>query len=187
MSKRLCLLIAACFAGWGVHAADMSPESIAGTYDVLICKDSCPSLGSKGVLARGRLVLFAQGLTAQEVEQMTAANVPTLRSAKAPNGCFALEKKDSSYQGYAGIDKVGLTQWSIGDLGLTFHLYRSPDAGYRVDARRKNESDKKNFDGTGKSWGAGVAAPQDSTLDKVVLKRTSDASLKACLSLHSFH
>jgi hypothetical protein len=182
MSKRLCLLISACFATWGAHAADMSPESIAGTYEVLICKDACPSWGSKGVLAKGRLVLFAQRLTPQEIEQVTAANVSSMRTQR-PNGCFGLEKKDSSYQGYAGIEKAGLTEWSVGDVGLSFLLYRSPDAGYRVDAERRNESDKKNFDGTGKSWGAGVAAPQEPSLDKVVLRRTGAASLKTCLSI----
>lgn len=161
----------------------MSAESIAGTYEILICKDSCPARGDKGVLAKGRVVLFAQSLTPQEIEQVTAANVSTLRS-QHPNGCFGLEKKDSTYHGYAGIEKAALTEWSIADVGLTFLLYRSADAGYRVTAQRNDRGNKRGFDGNGKSWGAGVAAPQDPSLDQIVLRRTGDAKLKTCLSLH---
>jgi hypothetical protein len=100
-----------------------------------------------------------------------------MRGEPPPNGCFKLEKLTGrNYKGYAGIDEVGLTGWTIEGAELHFALYHSPDAGYQVTAKRTTIG----FDGTGQSWGAGVAAPVGATIDKVVLRRTGAADLSQC-------
>jgi hypothetical protein len=158
-------------------AAELHEESIAGTYELLICKDSCPTAGDKDVLIKGRLVLFPTNFQPPELARLESLGLSPMRGESPPNGCFGLEKLEGrKYQGYAGIDKAGLTSWSIQGHELLFALFRSPDAGYKVTAQRTTSG----FDGSGRSWGAGVAAPQGATVDKVVLRRTRGADLSQC-------
>jgi hypothetical protein len=172
VTKRAWLLVSAWLATSGVHAAEPFAKSIAGSYEVLICKNSCDD----DVLVKGRLILFPRDLTQQELARVDPSET-SRRRVRQPNGCFELEKvKDSGYRGYAGIDKVGLTQWSIEKGALTFQLFRSPDAGYRVTVQPL----ASDFDGKGQSWGAGVAAPRERAPEKVVLRRKGAASLSAC-------
>lgn len=166
--------VAACVGISFAHAAEPLEQSVAGSYDVLICKDSCPAAGDQGVLLKGRLVLFAAQLQPAERDRLRLSR--SFMGAEL-NGCFALEKlPDRGYKGYAGIDKAGLTSWSIEGDELHFLLYRSPDAGYRVIVRRT----KIGFEGTGQSWGAGVAAPPERTSERVVLRRTGVAEVSRC-------
>jgi hypothetical protein len=166
--------VVACAGVSLAHAAEPLEKSVAGSYDVLICKDSCPASGDQGVLLKGRVVLFAASLQQTERDRLRLED-----SFMGPevNGCFALEKlPDRGYKGYAGITKAGLTAWSIEGDELRFLLYRSPDAGYRVIVQRT----KIGFEGTGQSWGAGVAAPPERTPEKVVLRRTGAAEVSRC-------
>jgi hypothetical protein len=169
---------AACFmALLGIsyaQAAEVPAQSVAGTYEVLICTGSCASARDQDVVVKGRVVLFANSLRPQELARV---HLPGRRMRGEPNGCFALEKVPGrTYEGYAGIEDAELTSWSIGNDELTFTLFRSPDAGYKVAAHRA----ETGFTGTGRSWGAGVAAPKVTTPDRVVLRRTGAADLSQC-------
>lgn len=169
------LLVFVCHA----HAAELPEKSIAGTYEILICKDSCPAAGDKDVLVKGRLVLFPENFQPSELTRLSSLRRKLSSTGyEAPNACFELEKlQGRDYKGYAGITKAGLTAWSSEGDELQFGLYRSADAIYRVTARRTTTG----FDGKGESWGAGVAAaPDGATLDKVVLRRTGAADMGQC-------
>lgn len=175
MSRWLSVLI---LLAAHAHAAGLSEKSVAGTYEILICKDSCPTQGEQDVIVKGRLVLFSANFQPQERARLESSGLSPMRGEPAVNACFELQRLQArGYKGYAGIDKAGLTGWSIEGDELHFALFRSPDAGYRVTAKPTTIG----FDGTGQSWGAGVAAPVGATIDKVVLRRTGAADLSDCM------
>lgn len=172
-SRKVALRLVACLAISQAQAIEPPEEPIAGTYEILICKDSCPASGDENVWVKGQVVLFPTSLEQGDLKRFSSSRF----SSTAPNGCYALQKlQEHGYLGYAGIDKTGVTAWSIEADGLHFALYRSPDAGYKVTAQRT----KTGFDGEGKSWGAGVAAPVGAGLDKVVMRRIGVADLSHC-------
>jgi hypothetical protein len=122
-------------------------------------------------------MLFPTDFQQPELARLESSGLRPMRGEPPSNGCFGLEKlQGRNYKGYAGIDEAGLTGWSIEGDELHFALYHSADAGYKVAATRRTIG----FDGTGRSWGAGVAAPVGATLDKVVLRRTGAADLSQC-------
>jgi hypothetical protein len=173
VNRRITVSVVACLSISHAHAAELPRESIAGTYEILICRNSCPDAGDKNVLLKGRVVLFSTDL-----KQSDVARFPSSRyRGQAPNGCFSLDKRpDIEYSGYAGIDKVGLTAWSIEGNELLFQLYRSADAGYKVTAQLT----QTGFAGSGKSWGAGVAAPVGVEPDRIVARRIRVADVSEC-------
>jgi hypothetical protein len=155
-------------------ATEAAPEA-AGSYDVLICTGSCSESGDGNVQVIGKLILFPTTLQQRDLDREHLSTGHFMHDP--PNGCFGLDKVTGrSYEGYAGIEKAGLTSWSIEGGELLFALFHSPDAGYRVHVRRTEDG----FAGTGKSWGAGVAAPKSAALDQVVLRRTGAADLSRC-------
>lgn len=167
------LHVVACLGISYAHAAGLPEQSVAGSYEILICKGSCPAAGDRDVWVKGRLVLFPANLRQPELARVHVSS----HMHGIPNGCFGLKKLPGrSYVGYAGIEEAGTTEWSIEGDQLHFALYHSPDAGYRVTVQRTTTG----FDGTGQSWGVGMGAPKDSTLDKVVLRRTGAADLRQC-------
>lgn len=167
-------VVAACLVVSSARAADLPP--VAGTYEISICRDACPATGDENVLVKGHLVLFPAQLNDGDLARLEAAHVSSSH-VQQPNGCFTLQKLPGrTYKGYAGIDEAGLTTWSIEGNELLFALYRSPDAGYKVTAQRSTTG----FAGTGKSWGAGVAAPQAPGPEDVVARRIGDADMKHC-------
>src|SRR5262245_59784114 len=158
-----CLVVA--FAG----AADFPP--VAGSYEISVCRDSCPATGDENVLIKGHLVLFPTRLSERDLARLESSHVSTSHVPE-PNGCFTLQKLPGrTYNGYAGIEDAGLTTWSIEGGELHFGLYRSPDAGYAVTAQRSTTG----FAGTGKSWGVGVAIPEEPGPEYVVARRIGDA------------
>jgi len=166
--------VAACLVVCLADATDPAP--VAGTYVISICKGSCPGTGDENVLIKGHLVLFPTQLTDRDVARLESLDVSS-SFVDQPNGCFTLEKLPGrTYKGYAGIDAEGLTNWSIENDELTFALYRSPDAGYRVTAQRSTTG----FAGKGRSWGVGVAAPTATGPEDVVARRIGDADMKHC-------
>jgi hypothetical protein len=166
--------VAACLVVSFAGAVD--PVPVAGTYEISICKGSCPATGDENVLVKGHLVLFPTQLTDRDVARLESLHVSSSH-VDQPDGCFTLERLPGrTYRGYAGIDAAGLTNWSIESDELTFALYRSPDAGYKVTAQRSTTG----FAGTGMSWGAGVAAPTAPGPEDVVARRIGDADMKHC-------
>ena len=172
-SRKVALPLMACLAISQAQAVEPPEASIAGPYEILICKDSCPASGDENVWVKGHVVLFPVSLDQRDLKRLSASRF----ASTAPNGCFALARlQENTYRGYAGIDKTGVTAWSIKGDGLQFDLYRSPDAGYKVTAQRTEQG----FDGEGKSWGAGVAAPVGIGPDKIVMRRIGVADLSHC-------
>jgi hypothetical protein len=175
-SRKVALHIMACLAISQAQAVEQPQASIAGTYEILICKDSCPASGDENVWVKGHLVLFPVSLEQGDLKRFSSSRFYRTQG-QAANGCYALERlQENAYLGYAGINKTGVTAWSIKDDGLHFDLYRSADAGYKVTAQRTEQG----FDGEGKSWGAGVAAPVGLGPDKIVMRRIGVADLSHC-------
>lgn len=160
----------------GSHAAEPGLKNPAGTYEVRICRTACLTTGDEGVLVKGYLVLFANPLQKHDLARVPSASTRLDRNG-LPNACFLLKKLPGrTYTGYAGIDDSGFTIWSIEGDELQVSLYRSPDAGYRASMRATT----KHFEGTGKSWGVGAAAPREANTDYVLFRRTGESDIKRC-------
>ena len=160
-----------------LHAAEKDIETPAGSYEVRICKTACLATSDEGLLVKGHLVLFPGSIEKHDLDRLRSLDFRRERDA-APNACFVLEKMAASYAGYAGIDKSGLAAWSVTGDELIFDLMRSPDAGYRVSVRATT----KGFEGTGRSWGVGVAAPRERGPEYVMLRRTGESDIRKCES-----
>jgi hypothetical protein len=175
-SPKVALNLMACLAISQAQAVEPPEPSIAGTYEILICKDSCSAGGDENVWVKGRVVLFPTSLEQSDLKRFSSSRFYRT-PGQAANGCYALARlQENVYRGYAGIDKSGVTAWSIKDDVLHVDLYRSPDAGYRVTAQRTEQG----FEGEGKSWGVGVAAPVGLGPDKIVMRRIGVADLSHC-------
>ena len=155
----------------------VSQVPVAGTYELLICRDGCGSRDKARAYIRGTLVLASGALSFDSASTRARRRLmqaflfygPPLRIGHAdrlpdPNGCFVLTSVDTSTDSYAGIDRVGLLLWRLdGASRVIFELYRSPDAGYDVAVRATGDA----LAGVGESWGAGAAAtsaPRDSVV-----------------------
>lgn len=175
-SRKVALHLMVCLAILQARAVEQPEASIAGTYEILICKDSCPASGDEDVWVKGHVVLFPVSLEQSDLKRFGSSRFYRT-PGQAANGCYALERlQDNAYRGYAGINETGVMAWSINDDGLQFDLYRSADAGYKVTAQRTEQG----FDGEGKSWGAGVVAPVGLGPDKIVMRRIGVADLSHC-------
>jgi hypothetical protein len=157
-----------------VCAAGSSGDTVAGTYDLLICTGTCSFDEQTNAVVKGRIVLFANELGKNDLQRFDE-NRLSYHFGEAINGCFTLEtvRKSSIY---AGLEKIGLTSWSEQEGQFRFSLYHSPDAGYQVSVERK----MSGLAGTGSSWGAGVAAPKHPSKEIVIARRTGDADISNC-------
>lgn len=118
--RKAALHVVACLGISYAHAADLPEQSVAGSYEILICKGPCAAAGDKNVLVSGRLVLFPVNLQQPELARV---HVSRHMYGDKPNGCFGLKKLPGrSYVGYAGIEKAGTTAWSIEGDQLHFAL-----------------------------------------------------------------
>lgn len=166
--------VTACGSLAQVQAAEHDMTTLAGVYEVQICKLTCATSDDGTVVVRGYLVLFSEALSRSELARFPSTHV---RHVSSPNACFMLEKVPGrAYAGYAGINKSGLTTWSVTSAELTFSLMRSADAGYKVSVR----SSVAGFDGEGTSWGVGAAAPPEPGPDHVRLRRVGRSDVRRC-------
>lgn len=175
---RKLFFVVSCIFPFGLlrpAAAPGSPEdAVAGTYDILICTGACSFDQQTNVVVKGRIVLFADKLEKVDLQRFDE-NRLSHHFGEAINGCFTLEtvRKTSIY---AGGEKIGVTSWSQEGTQYSFSLYHSPDAGYAVSVERTTAG----LSGTGTSWGAGAAAPENPSKEKVIARRRSDASISNC-------
>ena len=173
LSRLVCL---SCLVLSSSQAAEHLPTTPAGTYEIRICKTACSASDEESVLIKGYVVLFATSLEKHELARFPSTSLRYL-SDKSPNACFALQKiPGRAYTGYAGIQSLGLTVWSVTGDELKLMLMRSADAGYRVSVR----STATGFEGEGTSWGAGVAAPPELGPDAIVLRRIGESDIRRC-------
>ncbi|HET7584742.1 MAG TPA: hypothetical protein VFK13_07540 [Gemmatimonadaceae bacterium] len=187
-TRRFWLLLGLCIAVAALACRDtaigvppsptrLTPVALAGTYSVRICRGSCSSDDTTADLRRGVLVLTAQpiDLTGQP------DSVQWLMEDFRPdpiNGCYVLRYVRDDPPTYAG-GSVGGTQWELDSSGTSvfFSLYRSPDAGYLVEAI----GTRSGLRGRGTSWGVGIAEvhfPDDS----VVATRIGPPDVSTCLA-----
>lgn len=153
-------------------AEEKSDDVIAGKYDVLVCQGPCSFDADTNVLAKGTMDFFAKGLDPAQLG-LSGHHRFHDQPGEPINACFSFERVNGSK---ILVDGVGPTSWSWQDGRYSFSLFRSPDAGYQVIVERT----PTGLSGTGRFWGAGVAAPKTPTEEIVVARRTGDADVSKC-------
>ena len=174
---RTLFLVATCsilFAATRPTCAAGTRTTIAGTYDILVCKGPCTFERQAKVVVKGRLILFATALAKADLQRFDENRFSHLHG-EAINGCFTLAPPGET-SSYSGIDNIGLTSWSRENGHYRFSLYHSPDAGYEVTVK----STRLGLAGTGTFWGVGVAAPNPPSTEIVIARRTGGADISHC-------
>lgn len=157
-------------------AAEPTDIQLVGTYQVIICRGPCSFASVKNAVIEGTFVLLAGRIERSEGEKLDPGFQPFLSRGDA-NGCYLLRRLSSrDYGGYANTRGPALTVWSQTNDELHLSLFRSTDAGYEVVLR----GDAEALSGKGQSWGAGVAAPADKTMDQVIARRVGAAEIGTC-------
>jgi hypothetical protein len=179
MRYAILTLVAIASAIW-VHANQVKTVNVAlvpGTYEILFCNDACTFADQSEVIVKGRLVLFANPLSKDELGRFNEARMFSHASDEAINGCFDLQRLKPT-DSYVGGEKIGLTTWSEVDGKITFNLFHSPDAFYIASL---NNGDGELV-GEGASAGAGMGAPRKGLApDRIVAKRVGFAQLDQCV------
>jgi hypothetical protein len=161
-----------------VFAADSPGDAVAGTYEILICKeaDACSFADRKNVVVAGQVVLFANNLEKKDLDRFDE-NRFTYRRGEAINGCFTLEKLQKDAATFAGIETIGVTTWKNEATEVGFDLMRSTDAAYVAMVKRAGQP----WEGRGLSVGGGIGPTSDKRVnDRVVMRRKGDASISNC-------
>lgn len=157
-------------------AAELNESQLVGTYEVVICRGACSFASGGNAVAEGHFVLLGKGLEQAEANRLDMFFERAL-SRRDANGCYNLKRlSNHDYVGYANTRGPALTIWSLTNGELHLSLFRSTDAGYEVVLRGNAGA----LSGTGQSWGAGVAEPQDKTTDQVIARRVGAAEIRAC-------
>ena len=168
--------VTGCICLTTASAAEPTETQLAGTYQVIICRGPCSFASVKNAVVEGVFVLLADRIERSEGQKLDVGFQPVLSGGKA-NGCYLLRRlANRDYAGYANTRGPALTVWSQRNDGLHLALFRSTDAGYEVVLR----GDTGALSGTGQSWGAGVAAPADKTVDQVIARRVGPAEIGTC-------
>jgi hypothetical protein len=164
------LILCLCLSGCCIPGAER--KSLLGTYELHICKSPCSEPKGFGDVGTGYLVLQDDALTATDIAQI--GNLLLDDADQAPRACFAGKRAEGS-KSYAFIDPSGATGWHYKDNVVSFSLFRSADAGYRVVLTPKGNT----LVGRGVSWGVG-AAITDYPPDVVEAHRIGPADLSVC-------
>ena len=150
----------------------VTPETNAsGTYEIIVCKESCSFSDMTNVFARGIVVLDDHRLPTRDGTQVEPSFIGPNEVARACYSMNVLRKADS----FAGLSKQGISSWRMSGGVIEFSIFRSADAGYEVSAHLNGAE----LFGYGSSWGAGVAAPHY-TNDTIVGKRVGPPDIKNC-------
>lgn len=157
-------------------AAETNEGQLVGTYEVIICRGPCSFASVGNAVIEGHFVLLGKGLEQAEANRLDMFFERAL-SRRDANGCYNLQRlSNHGYVGYANTRGPALTVWSLTNGELHLSLFRSTDAGYEVVLRENAGA----LSGTGQSWGAGVAEPQDKTSDQVIARRVGAAEIRTC-------
>jgi hypothetical protein len=157
-------------------AAELDDGKLVGTYEVIICHGPCSFSSVGNAVIEGNFVLLAKGIEPSEANRLDMFFERSL-SRRDANGCYNLRRVSSQkYVGYANTRGPALTVWSLTNGELHLSLFRSTDAGYEAVLRENAGA----LSGTGQSWGAGVAEPQDKTMDHVIARRVGVAEIRTC-------
>ena len=118
-----------------VASAGSPGDAVAGTYDILICKGTCSFSELANVIVKGRLVLFADKLEKVDLNRFDENRLSHHYPGDSIYGCFSLQTVAANST-YAGLEKIGLTSWTLQDNQYLFSLGRSVDAGYQASVAR---------------------------------------------------
>jgi len=161
--KRLTLTLialAACGLETANHRAPAANSVRPGTYDLRICRVVCDSAHPANVIQAGFIVLDTAPIRLGPLPDSARRLLDDMKLAVdldgggEPNGCYALDGRDSvpSYaHGWGG----GLVRWQrIGATdSIAFALIRTADSGHEDTVAFT----PRGFTGTGRSWGEGTA------------------------------
>ena len=171
-ATRLYIALGMFLAG---HAAEAS--TVAGTYELLVCKGTCSFANPGSAFAKGVVVLFNDAMPRQEVARVDPFHF-VLPNEKV-RACFTGDNL-KSVGSYVFGRRTGVSSWSATGKKLEFSLMRSVDAGYDVEVLSEGDA----FSGKGMSWGAGAAAPGYGP-DFIVGRRRGPPDITACASAQS--
>jgi len=166
-------LLTTLFLGLPIAGSAQAIPSIAGTYEIQICKLNCEKPNPYSVIAHGILVLSDRPLTADEIAKVGKMNFPP--PPEEMRACFSGNRPHHP-ETYAFIDKRAAIGWSMENTVLKVELFRSGDAGYNAEL----QIDADKLSGTGHSWGVGAAAPGFAKADALVGHRIGPPDVSAC-------
>jgi hypothetical protein len=147
-----------------------------GTYELLVCKGSCTFDNPTNVVVRGVLFLTAVPFVPEALSPFSPKAFEYAYGYDAePNGCFVLDTVAKG-KTFAGLIELGMTAWTEHSDQLRIPLYASADAWHSMAVRLTRDG----FEGTGKSVGAGAAAPGYDT-DHVIARRIGPPNLDQCV------
>jgi len=149
-----------------------SAASMAGSYELLVCKTACAFGDSQTPDSLGVVVLFDAPLSKKDVEDIEPFHFAT--PGENVRACYSGTQSEKA-ETFAFGTQRGVSAWEFKDNQLTFELFRSVDAGYEATLHR----DGMVLHGTGSSWGAGVAAPGYSP-DVIVARRVGPSDISWC-------
>ena len=164
------LILCLCLSGCCIPGAER--KSLLGTYELHICKSPCSEPKGSDDVGTGYLVLQDDALAATDIAQIGRLLLDD--ADQAPRACFTGKRAEGT-KSYAFIDPSGAIGWHYTDNVVSFSLFRSADAGYRVVLTPKGNT----LVGRGVSWGVG-AASTDYTADVVEAHRIGPADLSVC-------
>ncbi|QNK02226.1 hypothetical protein [Dyella telluris] len=177
-TARLLALAPLAMMAWirPVLADDAARDLPEGTYELLICSEACSIDAPEKALISGRMVLLPYTFSRAERELLDPRD-DIVASQRDLSACYTLSLLPGrKFTGYANTRHPAVTGWSYQNQRVHLSLFRSPDAGYEVDMSLSDSL----YTGTGMSWGAGAADPNDPHIDYVLARRTGPADISQC-------
>ena len=173
---RIGLLALSALISNSAHAELYFAAAIAANYDVLVCQsEDCSFEHPESADYSGTLMLFAEPLDPTRLALPDKRTyVPASLGGAGANACFVLthQGKGANY-----IWSRGLTTWGGEGAEIYLNLGSGVDAGYSAKVTQANGD---GLAGTGSSWGAGVAEPDDKRLQTIIARRRGKSDLSAC-------
>jgi hypothetical protein len=171
------VLVVACLAVGTAPAVAGKGDDAAGTYEILVCKDTCAFTNPDKVAVKGILVLTPTVLDLALINQLTDEAFEVAETRRGdPNACFVLDTVENDWT-LAGLIPFGVTIWSVDRKKLHFSLYGSPDAFHVVSAKLTSDG----FRGYGGDAGYGALEP-DERSDFIIARRTGPPDLTKCIN-----
>lgn len=164
-----------------VMDAPIDINSVAGTYNLRVCRMACPPPGAtspaQGALLRRETLILTSGPTGFDARRDSVGLLLSGFFRGPGNGCYTLAIMREDLPSYAYT--LGRTHWELDSTRrmITFSLFSSPDAGYGVRATLRDGV----LRGEGESSGAGAAAV-DYPVDVVEGERVGPPDLTPCIA-----
>ena len=168
--------------GCNSHERVPVPGTVAGSYELLLCRDGCVPGDTIRPYVTGLLVLSDSSIILHGLPDSTRKGLAGhatfyYEPLDSANACFVRRGYREQGDSYAGNESVVLMRWRRDSVGvLHMALYYSPDAGYTLTLRPVRDG----WSGAGTSYGAGVAEIH-APLDSIVARRIGRPDVVPCL------